>query len=236
MELADGVLSSAESPCLIAPSAVIAGLCGAIARNLDGPVESALAAKLLVFTRSSTESAVAVALHGSLSFLCGRSLQGAHQRNSHHLLRVLQTHTLPPLRAMVSVYAHELMPLLYLSDMGMLTELLCRPGSDGKAALVKLLGSADVHERTRAAQAVQSCLAKLQLRPAELPELPDMIDNVHNFADMVGDEMCSDVTFAVEGRRIPAHRICTALVVHFCGLPRYADAWHWGSGRRDDRD
>jgi len=205
MEFTDCVLRKAEPPFLTVPSAAITGLCTAIAQNLGGNIESSLAGKLVDFAKGSAEASVAVALRGDLSFLCNRSI--GNNSNSKRLLKVLQKKALPCLRAMVAVCANALVPQLYLSDKQELKTLFCTPGSDSSTTLTSLLGSADVTARKCAAKAVQSCVARLELKPFELPVLPEMNNSVCNFGDMLDDKTCSDITFAVGGRTIHAHKV-----------------------------
>lgn len=134
-KLSASILQLAKSPSFSAPVVAISGLTKAISKNLDGPaeVERELTGKLLDFVNTSNETALVVALHGDLCFLCNRDLQGENQQNSKNLLKALQDKALPSLRAMISVLACRpcaLPPLLYLSSKDELLQLLRTPGSD----------------------------------------------------------------------------------------------------------
>jgi hypothetical protein len=215
LALADRILRRRDEAAPAAQAVVIEGLCRAIEQNIGGDVELALAAPLELFADMSgnMHNTLFIALYGNLTFLGNRRFppELENSENSFTLRATLREHAAPQLRALLTCRTPDitrkvLVPLLHLSDKDMFARLL-HADTDGMVAIATMLGSPDVSDRQRVAQALRGCIDRLLLGSLELGELPPRTNHMHNFAPMVGNALDSDLTFRVNGRNLPAHRM-----------------------------
>jgi hypothetical protein len=216
LSIADDCIPS-DTGCSDAESVALESICRAIEQNPDTPAELVLVAQLEEFVDEGC--ALRVALKGNLTFLGNRGVRADPPTDCENLLDTLleklQDGAADVLLTMLSPRTHaaaqvSLVPLLHLAPKYMLLEMLRQTNSDVTVAIVALLGSAEASDRQRVAQALRGCIARLELEPPTLPELPPVTNGLHDFARFALNGEFSDITFVVDGKPLCAHRVVLA--------------------------